>query len=47
MATPIPRPLTMNRRQLLTAVAVIPMSGIEVTAEAVPVQSIPTSEPSL
>jgi hypothetical protein len=46
MATQIPRPLAMNRRQLLGTVAVIPMSGIEVTAEAVPVPSIPTLEPS-
>ena len=49
MATQIPRPLAMNRRQLLTTVAVIPMSGIlppQVTADAVPVPSIPTSEPS-
>ena len=49
MATQIPRRLTMNRRQLLTTVAVIPMSGIlppQVSADAVPVPSIPTSEPS-
>jgi hypothetical protein len=49
MATQIPRPLTMNRRQLLTTVAVLPMSGIvpaQVSADAVPVPSIPTSEPS-
>ena len=49
MATQIPRPLTMNRRQLLATVAAIPMSGIlppQVTADAVPVPSIPTSEPS-
>ena len=49
MATQIPRPLTMNRRQLLTTVAAIPMSEIlppQVTADAVPVPSIPTSEPS-
>ena len=49
MATPILRPLAMNRRQLLTTVAAIPMSGIlppQVTADAVPVPSIPTSEPS-
>src|SRR6516225_10772508 len=48
MATQIPRPLTMNRRQLLTTVAAIPMSGIlppQVTADAVPVPRIPTSEP--
>jgi hypothetical protein len=47
MATQIPRPLTMNRRQLLTTVAVIPMSGIlppQVCADAIPVPSIPTSE---
>jgi hypothetical protein len=39
----------MNRRQLLTTVAAIPMSGIlppQVAADAVPVPSIPTSEPS-
>jgi hypothetical protein len=39
----------MNRRQLLATVAVIPMSGIlppQVTPDAVPVPSIPTSEPS-
>jgi hypothetical protein len=39
----------MDRRQLLTTVAAIPMSGIlppQVTADAVPVPSIPTSEPS-
>jgi hypothetical protein len=38
----------MNRRQLLTTVAVIPMSGLlppQVSADAVPVPSIPTSEP--
>src|SRR6516162_11049354 len=49
MATQIPRPLAMNRRQLLATVAAIPMSGIlppQVTADAVPVLSIPTSEPS-
>jgi hypothetical protein len=49
MATQIPRPLTMNRRQLLATVAAIPMSGIvppQVSADAVPVPSIPTSEPS-
>ena len=49
MATQIPRPLTMNRRQLLTTVAAIPMSEIlppQVSADAVPVPSIPTSEPS-
>ena len=49
MATQIPRPLRMDRRQLLTTVAAIPMSGIlppQVTADAVPVPSIPTSEPS-
>src|SRR6516165_9324911 len=49
MATPIPRPLVMSRRQLLATVAAIPMSGIlppQVTADAVPVLSIPTSEPS-
>jgi hypothetical protein len=49
MATQIPRPITMNRRQLLATAAVIPMSGIlppQVTADAVPVPSIPTSEPS-
>jgi hypothetical protein len=49
MATQISRPLTINRRQLMTTVAVIPMSGIlppQVTADAVPVPSIPTSEPS-
>jgi hypothetical protein len=49
MATQIPRPLTMNRRQLLTTVAVIPMSGIvpaQVSADALNVPSIPTSEPS-
>jgi hypothetical protein len=42
-------PLTMNRRQLLATAAAIPMSGIlppQVTADAVPVPSIPTSEPS-
>jgi hypothetical protein len=39
----------MNRRQLLATVAAIQMSGIlppQVTADAVPVPSIPTSEPS-
>jgi hypothetical protein len=39
----------MNRRQLLTTVAVIPMSGIvppQVSADALNVPSIPTSEPS-
>jgi hypothetical protein len=39
----------MNRRQLLTTVAAIPMSGIlppQVSADAVPVPSIPTSERS-
>jgi hypothetical protein len=39
----------MNRRQLLATVAAIPMSGIlppQVSADAVPVPSIPTSEPS-
>ena len=39
----------MNRRQLLATVAVIPMCGIvppQVAADAVPVPSIPTSEPS-
>jgi hypothetical protein len=49
MATQIPRPLAMNRHQLLATVAVIPMSGIlppQVSAGAVPVPSIPTSEPS-
>ena len=49
MATQIPRPLAMNRRQLLTTVAVIQMSGIlpaQISADAVPVPSIPTSEPS-
>ena len=49
MATQIPRRLTMNRRQLLATVAAIPMSGIvppQVSADAVPVPSIPTSEPS-
>jgi hypothetical protein len=48
MATQIPRPLAMNRRQLLATVAAIPMSGIlpQVTADAVPVPSIPRSEPS-
>jgi hypothetical protein len=49
MATPIPRRLRMNRRQLLTTVAAIPMSGIlppQLNADAVPVPSIPTSEPS-
>ena len=48
MAAQIPRPLTMNRRQLLGTVPAIPMSGIlppQVTADAVPVPSIPTSEP--
>ena len=47
MATQTPRPLAMNRRQLLATVAAIPMSGIlppQVTADAVPVPSIPTSE---
>jgi len=41
--------LTMNRRQLLATVAAIPMSGIvppQVSADAVSVPSIPTSEPS-
>jgi hypothetical protein len=49
MATQIPLLLTMNRRQLLATVAAIPMSGIvppQVSADAVPVPSIPTSEPS-
>ena len=49
MATQIPRPLTMNRRQLLATVGVIPMSGIlppQVSADALNVPSIPTSEPS-
>jgi hypothetical protein len=49
MATQILRPLAMNRRQLLTTVAFIPMSGIvppQVFADAVPAPSIPTSEPS-
>ena len=49
MATPMPRPLAMNRRHLLATVAAIPMNGIlppQVTADAVPVPSIPTSEPS-
>src|SRR6516164_3000462 len=49
MATQIPRSLAMNRRQLLTTVAAIPMSEIlppQVSADAVPVPSIPTSEPS-
>src|SRR3974390_3069411 len=49
MATQIPRPLTMNRRQLLATVAAIPMSGIvpaQVFADAVPVPSIPKLEPS-
>ena len=48
MATQIPRPLAMNRRQLLATVSVIPMSGIvppQVFADAVPVPSMP-SEPS-
>ena len=48
MATQIPRRLTMNRRQLLANAAIIPMSGIvppQVSADAVPVPSIPTSEP--
>ena len=47
MATQIPRRLTMNRRQLPTTVAAIPMSGIvppQVSADAVPVPSIPTSK---
>jgi hypothetical protein len=38
----------MNRRQLLATVAAIPMSGIvppQVSADAVPVPSMPTSEP--
>src|SRR6516162_2805928 len=49
MATQIPRSLAMNRRQLLTTVAAIPMSEIlppQVSADAVPVPSIPTSERS-
>ena len=49
MATPIPRRLRMNRRQLLATATAIPMSGIlppQVTADAVPVPSMPTSEPS-
>jgi hypothetical protein len=49
MATQIPRPIAMNRRQLLATVAAIPMSGIvppQVPADTVPVPSIPTSEPS-
>jgi hypothetical protein len=49
MAPQIPRPLAMNRRRLLATVAAIPMSGIvppQVSADAVPVPSIPTSEPS-
>ena len=49
MATQIPRPLAMNRRQLLATVAAIPMSEIlprQVSAGAVPVPSILTSEPS-
>src|SRR6516164_11692452 len=49
MATPMPRPLAMNRRHLLATVAAIPMNGIlppQVTADAVPVPSIPTSESS-
>jgi hypothetical protein len=49
MATQIPRRLTMNRRQLLATVAAIPMSEIlppQVSAGAVPVPSIPTSESS-
>ena len=48
MATQIARPLTMTRRHLLATVAAIPMSGIlppQVSADAVPVPSIPTSEP--
>jgi hypothetical protein len=48
MATQIPRPLAMNRRQLLATVAAMPMSGIlppQVTANAVPVPSISTWEP--
>jgi hypothetical protein len=48
MATQIPRPLTMNRRQLLATVTAIPISGIlppQVAADAL-VPSIPTSEPS-
>jgi hypothetical protein len=47
MATQIPCPRTMNRRQLLATVAAIPTSGIvppQVAADAVPVPSIPTSE---
>jgi hypothetical protein len=49
MATQIPRPITINRRQLLATVAAIPMGEIlppQVTADAVPPSSIPTSEPS-
>ena len=49
MATKIPRPLAMNRRQLLATVAAIPMSGVlppQVSADALNVPSIPTSEPS-
>src|SRR6516165_3011739 len=49
MATQIPRPLAMNRRQLLATVAAIPMSGVlppQVSADALNVPSIPTSEPS-
>jgi hypothetical protein len=49
MATQIPRPLAMNRRQLLATVAAIPMSETlppQVSADGVPVPSIPTSEPS-
>jgi len=45
MAQQIPRPLTMNRRQLLAPVAAIPMSGIvpqQVAADTVPVPSIQT-----
>jgi hypothetical protein len=50
MATQIPLPLAMNRRQLLATVVAIPVSGIpppQVAADAVPVSSIPTSEPPL
>jgi len=49
MPTQIPRPITMNRRQLLANAAVMPMSGIlppQVSADAVPMPTIPTSEPS-
>jgi hypothetical protein len=49
MATQIPRPLIMNRRQLLATAAAVSSSAIvppQVVADAIRVPNIPTSEPS-